>query len=73
MQSRKHSIIETILNTLSGFIISWVMTLFVLPWFGFNVTAGQGFIITVIYTVVSVTRSYFWCRLFNRLHKKGIL
>ena len=73
MQSRKHSIIETILNTLSGFIISWVMTLMVLPWFGFNITAGQGFTITVIYTVVSVIRSYFWRRLFNRLHKKGIL
>ena len=73
MQSRKHSIAETVLNTLSGFIISWVMTLIVLPWFGSNITAGQGFIITVIYTIVSVIRSYFWRRLFNRLHKKGIL
>ena len=73
MQSRKHSILETVLNTLSGFIISWIMTLLVLPLFGFNVTAGQGFTITVIYTIVSVVRSYFWRRLFNRLHKRGIL
>lgn len=73
MQSRKHSILETLLNTLSGFIISWVMTLLVMPLFGFMVTAGQGFVITVIYTVVSVIRSYFWRRLFNRLHKRGIL
>lgn len=73
MQSRKHSIIETFLNTLSGFIISWVLTLLIMPLFGWEVSAAQGFNLTMIFTVISVTRSYFWRRLFNRLHKKGLL
>lgn len=73
MQSHKHSLIEISLNTLSGFIISWVMTLLVMPLFGWRVSAGQGFNLTMIFTIVSIIRSYFWRRLFNRLHKKGIL
>ena len=73
MQSRKHSIMEITLNTASGFVLSWIMTLIILPLFGYKVSASQGFNITVIYTIASVLRSYFWRRIFNRLHKKGIL
>lgn len=69
MQPVKHSILETILNTASGFAVSWAMTLLVLPWFGFKASYSQGFSITVIFTVVSVVRSYFWRRLFNRFQR----
>jgi hypothetical protein len=70
MQSRKHSIWETTLNTASGFIVSWALTLIVLPWFGAPVSASSGFGITTIFTVVSVIRSYFWRRLFNKLQRR---
>jgi len=66
MQSKWESLVETILNTASGFVISWLMTTWVLPLYGFSISASQGFQITVIFTVVSILRSYFWRRTFNR-------
>lgn len=65
MQSQWESMIETFLNTASGFAISWLLTTWVLPLYGFAVTAGQGFQITCIFTVISVLRSYLWRRTFN--------
>jgi hypothetical protein len=38
MQSQWESFIETILNTASGFAISWLMTTWVLPLYGFPVS-----------------------------------
>jgi hypothetical protein len=76
MQSQWESIIETALNTASGFAISWLMTTWVLPLYGFQVSTGQGFQITVIFTIVSVLRSYFWRRTFNKVvmarHRPGL-
>jgi len=66
MQTQWESFMETVLNTASGFVISWLMTTWVLPLYGFSISAGQGFQITMIFTVVSILRSYFWRRTFNR-------
>ena len=65
MQSHWESFLETALNTASGFAISWLMTSWVLPLYGFPVTASQGFQITCIFTVISIFRSYLWRRTFN--------
>lgn len=72
-QSRKHSIFEACMNTASGFLLAYVTNLVVFPWFGINMTSSAAFSITLILTVVSVIRSYFWRRLFNWIHMKGIL
>lgn len=67
MQTKTESAIEVTLNIGTGFIISWILTLLVLPYFGFKqVTTSDGFWITLIFTVVSVCRSYIWRRLFNK-------
>jgi hypothetical protein len=65
MQTAFESFLETALNTATGFAISWLMTSWVLPLYGFPVTAGQGFQITCIFTVISILRSYVWRRYFN--------
>jgi hypothetical protein len=65
MQSQWESFMETILNTASGFALSWLLTTWVLPLYGFGVTASQGFQITCIFTVISILRSYVWRRTFN--------
>jgi len=67
MQSQWESFMETFLNTASGFAISWLLTTWVLPIYGFAVTAGQGFQITCIFTVISILRSYLWRRTFNMM------
>ena len=66
MQTKKGSMTEVLLNTFSGFIISLILTYNLLPQFGFEVTGNQSVMITAIYTVVSVIRSYLWRRCFNR-------
>ena len=66
MQTRKGSLLETTLNIGSGFIVAMlVWQLIVAPLFGYEVTLYDNFWLTMIFTVVSVVRSYFWRRLFN--------
>lgn len=70
-QTRIESIIESTINTASGFILSFaVWQWLVAPMFGFNLPVSDNFWITVIFTVVSVARSYVWRRFFNAgLHR----
>ena len=62
MQSKKSSMIEVFANTASGFIVSFTVTTFLLPYMG----AMSALSITSIYTVVSLVRSYVWRRFFNK-------
>jgi hypothetical protein len=73
MQKRNHSVWEAALNASSGVAVSFILSLVVFPVFGFQASVGQAFSITMIYTVVSIVRSYFWRRLFNWLHVTGRL
>jgi len=70
-QSKRHSLIETLLNIGSGFVISMIVGHYVWPVFGLQVTVADNFWITAVFTVVSVIRSYAWRRAFNRLHTRG--
>ena len=66
IQSKLESFIESSLNTLSGFILSFIVWQYaVAPLFGFELSVKNNFYITFIFTVVSVIRSYFWRRFFN--------
>lgn len=67
MQSRRGSMLEVLISTGLGFIIAMITTAIALPAFGHNVTLHQNFWITVIFTVVSLARSYLLRRLFNRI------
>ncbi len=71
-QSRKMSLLETSFDMLTGFIVSWAVTLFLLPLWGHQTSAGSAFEITAMYTVFSFARRYLSRRLFNWIHtKKG--
>jgi len=61
------SVIEAIVNTAAGFVVSLALTFTVLPLFGYAVTARDAFGITVIYTVASIVRGYAVRRVFNRV------
>lgn len=77
MQTRKGSVFEVTCNYVSGFIVAaltwqWV----VVPMFNCGMDYSQvrnNLVITTIFTVISVLRSYFWRRLFNWLEYKGIV
>jgi len=58
-QTRLESFIEAWINVAIGFGINFTANLLILPAFGFtSLTVGQNFVIGIIYTVISVARSY---------------
>lgn len=67
-QSRKHSMYEAIINVVVGFSINFLLNMLVFPLFGWHITAAQNFALGVIYTVISILRSYTLRRAFNRWH-----
>ena len=64
-QSRLHSFFEAALNTGVGFVLSFLTNLIVLPFFGMHPSASDSFWITVIFTVISLARSFALRRLFE--------
>lgn len=69
MQTRLSSFIEALFNVAIGFSINFVANMLILPLIGFHITPGQNLFIGVLYTIVSVARSYTIRRWFNaRIH-----
>lgn len=66
-QTRLGSFAEAWANIAVGFGINFTANLLVLPHFGFNVTATDALGIGVIFTVISLVRSYVLRRWFNGL------
>lgn len=68
-QSRLSSAIEAVMNVIIGFGINMAANFVILPLVGFHITLGQNLFIGVLYTLVSLVRSYAIRRWFNaRLH-----
>lgn len=68
MQTKLGSFVEAWGNILIGFSLNFGMNMLVLPMFGFtSLTAGKNFTIGLLYTVVSLARSYILRRYFNGL------
>lgn len=65
MQSKKHSIYESISNLIVGFIISMLSLYLIFPILNIESSTQQNFIITVYFTVISLIRSYVIRRFFN--------
>lgn len=66
-QKKSHSLAESIFNVVIGFAVSYVANLVVLPWFGFKVSHSAALGIGLIFTVISIVRSYVLRRVFNRI------
>jgi 5-bromo-4-chloroindolyl phosphate hydrolysis protein len=72
-QTRLGSLIEALFNVAIGFAINMVANVIILPLVGFHMTLAQNLFIGVLYTVVSVARSYCVRRWFNqRLHAAAL-
>ena len=64
-QTKLESLAEVTLNVAIGWVIALLTQLIVFPLFGINVTVGEQLSISVIFTVVSIIRSYVIRRWFN--------
>lgn len=69
MQSRRMSAVEALLNVAVGYFVAVAANFAVLPLFGFQVSMTDGFVIGLIFTLISLVRSYALRRLFNSLAK----
>ena len=65
-QSKLDSLIEALLSTFIGFIVSFTANLILMPMLGIPVSLSQNFILTVAFTFVSVARSYIVRRWANK-------
>lgn len=66
-QTQIGSFVEAWANIGVGFAINFCANLVVLPLFGFSVRASEAFGIGIIFTVISLVRSYVLRRWFNGL------
>ena len=69
MQSKRESMIETLTSVFVGWLIGVVLNMLVLPLFDYNVSLTDGVLISIIFTAVSVIRSYIIRRWFNSKEK----
>ena len=64
-QSRLMSLVESLVNVLVGYGVAVATQMTVFPLFGLAVTLTENLLIGLIFTVVSIVRSYALRRLFN--------
>ena len=72
IQSRKVSLIEAGVNIASGFVISMLIWQLLVSniWPHLTPSFAENFQATLIFTVISIARSYAWRRFFNNgLHR----
>lgn len=67
-QSRKHSFIEAWANIGVGYAVNMLANFAIFPFFGWHISLRQNLLIGVVYTVISLVRSYCLRRTFNRWH-----
>lgn len=70
-QSKLMSAVEVGSSIAFGFTISYIANIMVLPLFGYQVTLTDAAGIGVIFTAISIVRSYVFRRLFNWLHVRS--
>lgn len=72
MQTRLQSLIEAWVNVIIGYFVALIAQLIVFPLYDLEVSFSQNLQIGLIFTVVSIARSYLLRRLFNRLHRVAL-
>ena len=66
-QSRRMSLVESLANVLVGYGVAVVTQMLVFPLFGLAVTVSENLLIGLVFTAVSIVRSYALRRGFEAL------
>lgn len=67
-QKKLHSILEATTNTVVGYLVAFMTQLVVFPVFGIHISTSTNIRLSIVFTLVSLIRSYCLRRLFNRWH-----
>jgi len=77
VDSRLKSLSEALTNIAPGWTINFIANLVMLPWFAADYASGDihriawaSFVVGCVFTVISVVRSYYLRRLFERFGEK---
>lgn len=66
-QSHHGALVEAVINTASGFILAMLAQSFIInPVWDLELEPHDNLGIVLVFTVISVVRSYVWRRIFNR-------
>lgn len=65
-QTRRGSLLESLANIAVGYSINYVANMLIFPLFGWNLSTRENLTLGVIYTAISLARSYTLRRIFNR-------
>lgn len=65
-QSKIGSLAESLTNIAIGITIGFLSNVLVLPAFGYDVTLADSFYISLVFTVISLVRSYAIRRFYNK-------
>lgn len=64
-QSRVGSLVESLSNVAIGFSVNYIANLLIFPLFGMHISLANNFLMGLIYTAISIARSFCLRRLFN--------
>lgn len=67
-QPKKHSLLEAIVNVMIGYGIALASQILIFPLFNIHIGIRDNIFIGLIFTVISIARSYALRRLFNWWH-----
>lgn len=72
-QTRKASLAEALLNVAIGYGVALLSQIIVFPWFGIRVGLAENIMIGLVFTIISIIRSFALRRMFEALRVRGVL
>ena len=66
MQTKKHSLVESVLNVAVGYGVAVSSQIVIFPFFDIDIPVGDNFVIGLWFTAISLVRSYIIRRWFTR-------
>lgn len=67
MQTKKHSLLESLTNVIVGLLMSFLTQLVIYPILNIEVSLNQNIIITTVFFIISFVRGYVIRRIFNKI------
>jgi hypothetical protein len=72
-QTKRASLAESLLNVVIGYGVALLSQIIVFPWFGIHIPLSANVGIGLVFTIISIARSFAVRRLFEVLRVSGIL
>ena len=69
MQSKKFSLLESLVNVCAGYFVALASQIIIFPFFGIHATLRDNVMIGAWFTVISIARYYILRRVFNRIKR----